>query len=211
MQLPGRSTAIRVWSLAAIDLLSWELMDNQTIPRDSVKASGERGMNSGSAGVEARRIAPNARSSLRGGSGRKQPQVRPSRATLSRTKQPEPALDTTPGVAWQSFRSTSASAAALLAEFNPAFAPSLSSRCPISELQVSCKILGVILKMQSRAEPAHGYRREAEKYAKLARSGQLDIANVHRTLAERYAWMAANLERRENLTHTLIVLLSKHE
>jgi hypothetical protein len=101
--------------------------------------------------------------------------------------------------------------AALRAQFTPVFAPSPSSRCPTSELKVGCGILGVILKMQSRAERAHGYRREAEKYAKLARSGQLDIANVHRTLAERYAWMAANLERRENLTHALIALLGRYE
>jgi hypothetical protein len=65
--------------------------------------------------------------------------------------------------------------------------------------------------MQSGAERAQGYRKEAEKYAKLARSGQLDIANVHRTLAARYAWMAENLERRENLTHTMIALLGRHE
>jgi hypothetical protein len=67
------------------------------------------------------------------------------------------------------------------------------------------------LKMEARAERAQGYRKEAEKYAKLARSGRLDIANVHRTLAERYAWMAENLERRENFTHTLVVLLGNHE
>jgi hypothetical protein len=62
-----------------------------------------------------------------------------------------------------------------------------------------------------RAERAQGYRKEAEKYAKLAKSGQPDITNVHRTIAERYAWMAENLERRENLTHTLVTLLGKHE
>jgi hypothetical protein len=67
------------------------------------------------------------------------------------------------------------------------------------------------IEMASRAEPAQGYRKEAEKYAKLAKSGQLDIANVHRTLAERYAWMAENLERRENLAHTLVTLLGKYE
>jgi hypothetical protein len=65
--------------------------------------------------------------------------------------------------------------------------------------------------MESRAERAQGYRKEAAKYAKLARSGQLDIANVHRTLAERCAWMAENLERRENLAHTLVTLLGAHE
>jgi hypothetical protein len=65
--------------------------------------------------------------------------------------------------------------------------------------------------MHTRAESAQNYRKEAEKYARLARSGQLDISNVHRTIAERYAWMAENLERRENLTHTMIALLGKHE
>jgi hypothetical protein len=65
--------------------------------------------------------------------------------------------------------------------------------------------------MESRAERAHSYRKEAEKYAKLAKSGQRDISNVHRTIAERYAWMAENLERRENLTNTIISLLGRHE
>jgi hypothetical protein len=65
--------------------------------------------------------------------------------------------------------------------------------------------------MHTRAESAQNYRKEAEKHARLARSGQLDISNVHRTIAERYAWMAENLERRENLTHTMIALLGKHE
>jgi hypothetical protein len=75
--------------------------------------------------------------------------------------------------------------------------------------------------MERRAERAQGYRREAEKCAKLAKSGQLwptlansgqlDITNVHRTLAERYAWMAENLERREKLTHTMVALLGRHE
>jgi hypothetical protein len=65
--------------------------------------------------------------------------------------------------------------------------------------------------MQNRAERAQGYRKEAEKYANLAKSGRLDISNVHRTIAERYAWMAENLERRENLTQTLVTLLGHHE
>jgi hypothetical protein len=55
--------------------------------------------------------------------------------------------------------------------------------------------------MENRAERAHGYREEAKKHAKLAKSGQLDISNVHRTIAERYAWMAENLERRESHSH----------
>jgi hypothetical protein len=65
--------------------------------------------------------------------------------------------------------------------------------------------------MEGREERAQGYRKEAAKYAKLAKSGQLDIANTHRILAERYAWMAENLARRENLTQTMVALLGKHE
>jgi hypothetical protein len=61
--------------------------------------------------------------------------------------------------------------------------------------------------MESRAQQAQGYRREAEKYANLAKSGQLDITNTHRTIAQRYAWMAENLQRREDLTHTMVALL----
>ena len=37
--------------------------------------------------------------------------------------------------------------------------------------------------MKTRAQQAQGYRREAEKYAKLAKSGQSDITNMHRTIA----------------------------
>jgi hypothetical protein len=65
--------------------------------------------------------------------------------------------------------------------------------------------------METRTERAQGYRKEAEKYAKLARSGEPEITSVNRTLAERYAWMAENLERREELTHTLVGLLGKHK
>jgi hypothetical protein len=65
--------------------------------------------------------------------------------------------------------------------------------------------------MQSRTERAESYRKEAEKYTKLAKSGQFDISNVHRTIAQRYAWMAENLERRENLTRTMVALLGGHE
>jgi hypothetical protein len=64
--------------------------------------------------------------------------------------------------------------------------------------------------MENRAERAQQYRDEARKYAALASSGQLDITNfVHRRLAERYAWMAEDLERRENLTHTMVALLGR--
>jgi hypothetical protein len=66
--------------------------------------------------------------------------------------------------------------------------------------------------MESGAERAQHYRQEARKYAELASSRQLDITNfVHRRLAERYVWMAEDLERRENLTHTLVTLLGRHE
>jgi hypothetical protein len=71
--------------------------------------------------------------------------------------------------------------------------------------------MGSSVEMKSRAEQAQGYRREAERYAKLAKSGQLDITNVHRTIAQRYAWMAENLERRENLAHTMVALLGGYE
>jgi hypothetical protein len=61
-----------------------------------------------------------------------------------------------------------------------------------------------------RVERAQHYREEARKYAELASSGQLDITNfVHRRLAERYVWMAEDLERRENLAHTMVTLLGK--
>jgi hypothetical protein len=66
--------------------------------------------------------------------------------------------------------------------------------------------------MESRADRAQHYREEARKYGELGSSGQLDITNfVHRRLAERYVWMAKDLERRENLTHTLVSLLGRRE
>ena len=61
--------------------------------------------------------------------------------------------------------------------------------------------------METRTERAQGYRKRAEKHAKLARSSQADIANTHRTIAERYAAIAQNLERREDVTHTTMVAL----
>ena len=61
--------------------------------------------------------------------------------------------------------------------------------------------------MQTSEERAENYRQKAEKHAKLATSGQPDIANTHRTIAERYAWIAQNLERRENVTNTMVALL----
>jgi hypothetical protein len=66
--------------------------------------------------------------------------------------------------------------------------------------------------MESRMERAQGYRKEAERYAELASSGPRDITNfVHKRLAERYVWMAEDLERRENLTHSMVTLLGKRE
>lgn len=66
--------------------------------------------------------------------------------------------------------------------------------------------------METRAERAQHYREEARKYAELGNSGVRDTTNfVHRRLAEQYAWMAEDLERRENLTHTLVTLLGRHE
>jgi hypothetical protein len=64
--------------------------------------------------------------------------------------------------------------------------------------------------MESRADRAQGYRREADKYAELASSGRRDITNfVHKRLAEQYARMAEDLERRENLTCLLGTALAK--
>jgi hypothetical protein len=61
-------------------------------------------------------------------------------------------------------------------------------------------------------ERAQGYRKEAERYAELASSGPRDITNfVHKRLAERYVWMAEDLERRENLTHSMVTLLGRQE
>jgi hypothetical protein len=64
--------------------------------------------------------------------------------------------------------------------------------------------------MESRAERAKRYRREAEKYAVLASSGARDIMNdVHRRLAERYKRMAEDLERREGDIANSLALLIK--
>jgi hypothetical protein len=68
------------------------------------------------------------------------------------------------------------------------------------------------VEMESRAERAQRYRKEATKYAELANTGPRDIMNdVHRRLAERYARMAEDLERRENLTNSLISLSAKQK
>jgi hypothetical protein len=59
--------------------------------------------------------------------------------------------------------------------------------------------------MESRAERARRYRKEATKYAELGNTGPRDIMNdVHRRLAERYARMAEELERREDLANSLM-------
>lgn len=64
--------------------------------------------------------------------------------------------------------------------------------------------------METRAERAHHYREEARKYAELANRGQLDITNfARRRLAEQYVRIADDLERRENLTHTMVALLPR--
>lgn len=67
--------------------------------------------------------------------------------------------------------------------------------------------------MESRTVRAQGYRNEARKYAELAGSDARDITTnfVHRRLADQYVWMAEDLERRENLAHTMVTLLSKQE
>ena len=58
--------------------------------------------------------------------------------------------------------------------------------------------------MESRAERAKRYGKEAEKHAKLAASGPQDMNDVHRRLAERYKQMASDLERRETFTTFII-------
>jgi hypothetical protein len=64
--------------------------------------------------------------------------------------------------------------------------------------------------METRAERAQHYRQEARKYAELANSGQLDITNFARKrLAEQYVRIADDLERREDLTHTMVALLPR--
>ena len=53
-----------------------------------------------------------------------------------------------------------------------------------------------VIEMESGAERAQSYRKEAERYAELANSGQRDITSfVHKRLAERFARMAEDLER----------------
>ena len=64
--------------------------------------------------------------------------------------------------------------------------------------------------METRAEQAKRYRKEAQKYSELAGTGPPDIMNdVHRRLAERYTRMAEDLERRENLAKVFDPLFDK--
>ena len=50
--------------------------------------------------------------------------------------------------------------------------------------------------MEGQTERAQGYRKEAERYAELASSGQRDITSfVHKRLAERFSRLAEDLER----------------
>jgi hypothetical protein len=66
--------------------------------------------------------------------------------------------------------------------------------------------------METRAGRAQHYREEARKYAELASRGQLDITNfARRRLAEQYVRIADDLERRENLTQTMVTLLGRCE
>jgi molecular chaperone GrpE (heat shock protein) len=66
--------------------------------------------------------------------------------------------------------------------------------------------------METRTERAQHYREEARKYAELANRGQLDITNFARKrLAEQYVRIADDLERRENLTQTMVTLLGRCE
>jgi hypothetical protein len=69
---------------------------------------------------------------------------------------------------------------------------------------------GGVLKMECRAERAQSYRKKARKYPELPTSGVRDITMnfVHRKLADRYIWMAEDLERREDLAHTLVAHLA---
>jgi hypothetical protein len=66
--------------------------------------------------------------------------------------------------------------------------------------------------MENRAERAKRYRKTAREYAGLASSGSRDImSDVHGRLAERYARMAEDLERKEKLTNSMLALLSERE
>jgi hypothetical protein len=81
----------------------------------------------------------------------------------------------------------------------------------MSELMFTGVVGGV--DMESRAEQAKRYRKDASRYAELARTGPQDImSDVHRRLAERYTRMAEELERREeDLTNSLAALVNKRE
>jgi hypothetical protein len=67
--------------------------------------------------------------------------------------------------------------------------------------------------MESRAERARRYRKEAEKYVEMARTGPPGVMReVHRRLAERYVRLAEDLERQEDgLTSSLAAIQSKRK
>jgi hypothetical protein len=63
--------------------------------------------------------------------------------------------------------------------------------------------------MESRVERAQSYRNEARRYAELASSGRRDITTfVQKKLAERFAWMAEDLERQET-TNSIFARLNE--
>jgi hypothetical protein len=60
-----------------------------------------------------------------------------------------------------------------------------------------------------RVERAQSYRNEARRYAELANSGRRDITTfVQKKLAERFAWMAEDLERQET-TNSIFARLNE--
>jgi hypothetical protein len=107
------------------------------------------------------------------------------------------------------FNSTQTSIAALRAQSSRAAAAPSSSERPGRELSFT-ESGGV--QMETRAVRAKRYRKEAQKYSDLASSGPQGLMNdVHRRLAERYARMADDLERREDLTNSLTTFLTRRE
>jgi hypothetical protein len=68
------------------------------------------------------------------------------------------------------------------------------------------------LAMESRADRANRYRKEASHYAELASSDPSDMmGDVHRRIADRYIRMARDLERREKDLTAALALLNKQE
>jgi hypothetical protein len=61
--------------------------------------------------------------------------------------------------------------------------------------------------MRGRAGRAQSYREEAREYAELASGDPRDIMNfVQKGLAERLAWVAEDLRRREDVTRSITAL-----